>query len=357
MVAVHLKEEANGTWRVIVQWGGRRRSATAATRMGAMRKGADLIMAMGGDADISDMTVGELVADYLNDLARRASPKYCDEAERAAERIPPAFQDRRARDITGLHLDALYRQLEADLPTSAVRRMHTVVMAAYGRAVKLGALRSGPRVGKPTEQTPDVKPPSDEQAKAVLAAASGVNHLALRLSAVTGCRRGEVVAIQWGDLDLDRGRLHVRRSLVIAKRVVHERPTKTGRKGHRIITLDLPTIALLRRHRAEQAQASLASGLPAPVWVLSDDGQTPWRPDRLTEVFADARDRAKVAGVRLHDLRHYVATTMLSDGEALATVAQRLGHASVTTTANVYAHWVEGADAEASERLGARLGS
>jgi integrase len=353
---VHLKQEPNGTWRVIVQWAGARRSATAETRMSAMRKGADLIMSVGGDADISDMSVGELVADYLNDLERRASPKYFDEAERAAERIPVPFQNRRAREVTGLHLDALYRQLAVSMASSSVRRIHTVIMAAYGRAVKLGALPVAPKVGKPTETIPDVKPPSHDDAKRVLAACSGLTALALRLSAVTGCRRGEVVAIQWQDLDLERSRLHVRRSLIIAKRVVHERPTKTGRKGQRIIVLDLPTMTLLRKHRTQMAETCMAAGLPAPVWVISDDGHTPWRPDRLSAEFASARTASGVPGFRLHDLRHYVATTMLTDGVPLAKVAQRLGHASQATTAEVYSHWIDDEDGEASERLASRLG-
>jgi integrase len=258
--------------------------------------------------------------------------------------------------VTGLHLDALYRQLEGSVPQSGIRRIHTVLMAAYNRAVKLGALTSAPKVGKPQTPAADVHPPSHEQAKAVLSAVTGLDHLALRLSAVTGCRRGEVVALRWDDIDLERGTLHVRRSLVAGKGAIHERATKTGRKGHRKIGLDLPTLALLRKHAAAQAELRLASGLGAPVWVVSGDGVKPWRPDHLTRVFIDARQRAGVEGVRLHDLRHYVATTMLTDGEHIAKVSQRLGHASVTTTANIYAHWIDDTDAEASEKLASRLG-
>lgn len=369
---MHLSETPTG-WRVIVQHGGERRSATAETKMDARRKGAALIMELGGNADVSDMTIGELVADYLNDLERRSSPKYVDEAVRAADRIPETFMQRRAAKITGLHLDALYRQLEADVARSAIRRIHTVLMAAYNRAVKLGALTTAPRVGKPEQQTPDIRPPTHEQAKAVLAAAGGLDHLALRLSAVTGCRRGEVVAIQWGDLDLERAQLHVRRSLINVKGAVTERPTKTGRKGQRKIGLDLPTVALLRKHRAAQAERALASRV-TPVWVISDDGVKPWRPDRLTRVFIDARVAAETAeyrdthpdagsdveiprwDVHLHSLRHYVATNMLLDGEPASKVAQRLGHASLQTTTTVYAHWIDSDDNEAAERLASRLG-
>lgn len=363
---MYLKRDGDG-YRAIVQYKGQRRSVSGATRAETQRRAGEMLAAMGGTPDASDMTVGEMVADYLAHLAENASPKYFDEAERAFDRIPEPFANRLARKTNGVHLAALYRELGNKYPTSAVRRIHTVLIAAFNRAVDLGALAVVPGVGKPEQPAPTVQPPTDEQARAILAQVDGLDLLALRLSAVTGCRRGEVVAIQWVDLDLDRAQLHVRRSLVMAKKVLHERDTKTGRKGHRKIALDLPTVAMLKRWKAEQAAAALAVGM-TPKWVISsDNGHTPWRPDHLSDVFIDARKIAERVGVadgvevprwpvRLHDLRHYVATNMLADGEPVAAVAQRLGHASVATTAEIYAHWIDGTDAEASKRLAARLG-
>ncbi len=63
------------------------------------------------------------------------------------------------------------------------------------------------------------------------------------------------------------------------------------------------------------------------------------------------REKAGASGVRLHDLRHYVATRLLASGIDVRTVAGRLGHRNPATTLNVYAHFVPEADEEAASAL------
>lgn len=71
--------------------------------------------------------------------------------------------------------------------------------------------------------------------------------------------------------------------------------------------------------------------------------------------FGWVRAQVGLEGVRLHDLRHYVATRLISAGVDIRTVATRLGHASPTTTLNTYSHFVPEADREAAELLGGLL--
>src|SRR5690606_8661435 len=113
---------------------------------------------------------------------------------------------------------------------------------------------------------------------------------------------------QWCDVDVDRAELDIRRSLVQTPGSPPvERHTKTGSKGYRVLSLDLPTVAQLRRHRAVQVEQAVANGLPAPVWIFSHDGGvSPWRPDYVSREFRRACTASGVSGVRLHDLRHYV---------------------------------------------------
>jgi integrase len=201
----------------------------------------------------------------------------------------------------------------------------------------------------------DVRPPSPAHAAAVIGAATRtVERLALHLAASTGARRGELVALQWADLDGDS--LAIRRSLAYTKASgVHERPTKTGRRGQRVVTVDAMTVRMLSTWRAEQAERALANGI-TPVWVLSDDaGLSPWRPDRLTHVHGRAAEAAGVTGHRLHDLRHFHATQLLAAGVAPWIVAHRLGHANVNTTLRLYAHWIPGTDQAAADIIGSVL--
>src|SRR6516165_18945 len=133
-----------------------------------------------------------------------------------------------------------------------------------------------------------------------------------------------------------------------------------GTKTHqaRRVSLDAHTVEVLASHLAGQNDLATSVGaafLPNGfVFTNSVDGSTPWRPESVSRSFSRLCARCDVVGVRLHDLRHYVATQLLTSGIDVRTVAGRLGHRNPSTTLNVYAHFLPGSDREASAAL-ARL--
>jgi integrase len=351
---MHLSQLPSGRWRVIVKHRGQRRTGSADTKHQATELGAALIHEMGGTFNARTITVAEL-------LAVTSSPTwsvtYAAEVANVVERIPDAFLRRPARHVTPTVIRALYRQLDQWAP-HRLRRLHEILSAAYARGVRLQLVPANPFaiVDRPATPRRRLTIPSHKETAQILAGCDGQDRLALWLAATLGARRGEIVALQWQDVDFDRASLTIRRSLSYtpASGVV-EGNTKTGEAGHRVLAVDLPTTTMLRRHRTTQAEHALAAGL-TPRWILSDTaGATPWRPDRLTYLFGKVRKLAHVEGVRLHDLRHYVATTMLEDGEHIHDVAYQLGHANTATTLAVYAHHTPGRGRESAERRAARL--
>ena len=82
-----------------------------------------------------------------------------------------------------------------------------------------------------------------------------------------------------------------------------------------------------------------------------DTGRNPWRPNWVTKRFIAYRRRAGLAGFRLHDLRHFMATTMLAAGVPVPVVSERLCHARTSTTVNIYAHAMPGGDRSAVNLL------
>ena len=80
-------------------------------------------------------------------------------------------------------------------------------------------------------------------------------------------------------------------------------------------------------------------------------GRRPWQPNWVTKRFITYRRRAGLAGFRLHDLRHFMATTMLAAGVPVPVVSERLCHARTSTTVNIYAHAMPGADRDAANLL------
>jgi integrase len=179
------------------------------------------------------------------------------------------------------------------------------------------------------------------------------------LAASSGARRGELIALRWKDIDLDRGTLSIERGVVIVDGQLIEQGTKTHQS--RRITLDGTTRTNLSLHRSrmEKAAESAGSSIGADSFVFSEtlDGSTPWRPDSTTRAFRSLCQRAGVGRIRLHDLRHYVATRLLTAGVDVRTVAGRLGHRNPSTTLNVYSHFVPESDQEAADALGRIFGN
>lgn len=357
---MHIEKLPNGRWRAAVSVNGKRRSVTRRTKGEARHAGAELVIEMGGNPTAHTSTVGELVAGHLAQSADTWSPTTLDDMTRVADRLPDTFADRPLVTITPAVLAGLYRQLTRDgWSPHRIKRAHTLLSVSFRDAVTYGWMRTNPcrDVNPPKIDKADIHAPSDADVRAVLEAAGERFRLFMLVAHCTGARRGEIVALQWDDIDLDTALVRIARSL--AQKVggpAIERNTKTGAKGHRTLPLDLPTSAALRTHRTAQLEASLVNRTPTPVWVFShDNGQTPWRPDHASRLFRDARSKANVTGVRLHDVRHYVATTMLQDGEALIDVAAQLGHASIATTASTYSSYMPGRGREAADRRAARL--
>ena len=180
----------------------------------------------------------------------------------------------------------------------------------------------------------------------------------LRLAASTGARRGELCALRWSDVDLVGATVRIGRALVESVGGGHvEKDTKTHSGRH--IALDPSTVAVLRAHRQRQAERAAAAGFRvarhARLFSFEPAGSVPWRPDGVTARFVKLRNRVGLPGVRLHDLRHFVATSMLAAGVPVSTVSGRLGHANSATTLNVYSHSLAASDRQAAVALGLQL--
>jgi len=94
--------------------------------------------------------------------------------------------------------------------------------------------------------------------------------------------------------------------------------------------------------------------LTGALYVVSADpaGRQPWRPDRATNAVRNLRAKhPELAGVRLKELRHYVATRALAGGADVRTVAGRLGHSQTSTTVDVYAAFVPESDQAIADAL------
>lgn len=243
------------------------------------------------------------------------------------------------------------------LSPGTVHRVHAVLHRALVQAQRWGWMWVNPAAdaSPPRVRRAELRPPTPAQVATLLRSVEDRPLLwcLLRLAATTGARRGQLVALQWRDIDLDRGVVAFTRALVVGPDGPVLGPTKTDTThsaGLDKVTLD----GLVRCHRNAQERARQARiVLAEAAFVFSDDadGQRPWLPDRATKLFLGARRAAGLPAFRLHDLRHFMATEMLAAGVPLATVSRRLNHARMSTTVNVYTHAIPAWDQPAAERI------
>jgi integrase len=186
----------------------------------------------------------------------------------------------------------------------------------------------------------------------ILRASEGTRlHIPVLLAALCGLRRGEILALKWEDVDLDRRILLVRRSLeevrVDGQRVARFKETKTGRA--RAVAMPPLVVEALREHRRTQAAERLRAG---PEWkdhnlVVCGPFGEPLTPSAVSRGFGRL---TKMLGLRrrFHDLRHAHASHLVRAGVDVRTVAGRLGHSTPSLTLNVYSHEVPGAQEHAA---------
>lgn len=161
--------------------------------------------------------------------------------------------------------------------------------------------------------------------------------LLLRLILFTGLRRGEALALQWKDLDLERGEVRVWRAWA---KVGGEGAFTTPKTANARRVVPIPGNLLLHlQARKEELLEKLTPEEVAELFLFG--GDRPLDPDTFNHYLRRLAEKAGLGRVRVHDLRHTWATLALSRGVPLEVVSQRLGHASPTITLNVYRHLLE----------------
>jgi integrase len=169
----------------------------------------------------------------------------------------------------------------------------------------------------------------------------------------TGLRRGEVLALCWRDVDLEMGTISVTRSLYRAKggqSIIQEPKTA---KGRRLVSLTPSTALMLRSLKEHQEADGLLQGYlvekDSPVFRYRDG--SPILPRGFSAAFTKIMHRAGLEGYRLHDARHAHTSLMLKQGVHPKIVQERLGHAKVGTTLDIYSHVVPGLQQAAALRF------
>lgn len=169
-----------------------------------------------------------------------------------------------------------------------------------------------------------------------------ITHLLL----ITGARRGEILGLKWDKVDFEAGRLHICNSVLYSADIgIYESTPKTA-TSNRYVSLPRETMELLREYRIWQNTERLRLGAyyENKDFVFAQDNGGPMHPDSVTDWLAKFSKRHGLPHINPHAFRHTMASILYFNGVDSVSISKRLGHAQVSTTANIYAHVMEEAD-------------
>jgi integrase len=294
----------------------------------------------------STMTLGALRDRWARDVHVTATTMAG--YDYALAHLPAPMLTMPASEITSpLVADLYHRLLTEGVGRQTIKKLATALSSMFRFAVERGIVERNPVRG--------VRPPSIERREYVIPTIEhvwamvddadnrgGAWGIWLRLVVGSGARRGEVLALRWGDVSADCTKLRVTKAKTTA--------------GVRTIILDDDTGSSLKAWRAKSIERALSVGvaLGDRAYVVSDDeaSERPWRLDLATKRFARLAAAVGCPGARLHDVRHAHVTWLLESGVSDRAVADRVGHVRPSFTRDFYGKMMLGRAEEAADTIG-----
>jgi integrase len=300
----------------------------------------------------SERTVGEFLNTWLHTVHKQQLKEttFCSYEKIVRNYLVPGLGLIKLSDLKPSDVQRFYSETLAkpgvsgkNLEPRTVEFAGAILKKAIKYAVEVeGVLAFNPvsRVALP-KTNPKVPTPWNRQELETFLETAKTHRLFFfyRLSAYTGARRGELLAIRWTDFDGSYITISKSRTLA-GKQVIEANSTKGGKGGKRRVKLDPETIQLFNAHKKRQLEERLVvgSGWTETGYVFVQENGLPLDTGTPTHLFNKLSKVAGLRSIRLHDLRHLHATELLRLGEPLHVVSDRLGHKDPMVTATIYAH-------------------
>ncbi len=329
----------------------------------------------------------ERYANYVIDLKERIGVKHRTivRYKELLERIKPAIGHYKLCDLKPQHLNAFYDQLAKDGINKATGgKLSSKTIIEHHRLIRTILAEAEKELLVPYNAASKATPPKNERKEANYIEIEDIERIlfyslqeplkkqvALNLLIFTGCRRGEIMGLQWSDIDFKNNLINIKRTSLYSKdRGIYQDTPKTE-QSKRSISVPAKVMELLRVYKKEYNTKRLALGT---AWtdtgfILVQENGKPMHPDTLTDYCSSFRkkynniiekenkDRPKTNKLPLlphinpHAFRHSQASMLILSGLDCATVSKRLGHANISTTTNIYTHILHEADKKASDKL------
>lgn len=369
----HKLKNGKACWRVVVEKGmGLDNKRKRIYRNVSSKKEAEILLTKliselttGSYIEPAKLSLEQYLLDWMsNYVESNLSPTTIDSySVNIKKHIIPKLGSIKLQELKPLHLQAFYKELlergrsdgKGGLSATSVQYIHRNLHEALEHAVRLQLVYRNvtdlvnlPRIKKYTSEVYDA-----EELQHLLKVAQGTDmEIPIVLAAALGLRRGEILGLQWQDVDLASGRLSVRNNRV---QTTQGNITKDPKSAGSVRTIDLPegVVPIFKRYKALQAEnkLKLGSNYHEGNYVYCQPDGRPYAPGYMSKKFTAFLEKHSLKKIRLHDLRHSHATLMLACGVPAKVASERLGHSNIAITMDLYSHVLPSMQKDAAEKI------
>lgn len=368
----HLRERSPGHWAVILdvrdpRTGERKRRwhSFAGTKRQAQIECARLVLETqrGTLVDPTRETVAAFLERWIEHMQGQVSPRSLERyAELCRKNLAPLLGGLALAKLQPAHISQAYakalasgrRDGKGGLSARTVTHMHRVLREALQQALAWQLLARNPAdaVKPPKVERKQLSTYDIQQTAELLEGFRG-NRMFIPtvLAGLCGLRRGEIAALQWKHVDIERRQIAVAQSAEQTRAGVRYKPPKSGRA--RTVAISDTVTTELRTHRVAQAECLLSLGvrLSEDTFVVAQADGSPLQPNSLSHEWVRQIRKIGLPRIRYHDLRHAHATHLLLSGVHPKVASERVGHSKVGITLDLYSHVLPGMQEDAAARV------
>lgn len=322
------------------------------------------------------MTFKEFSEKWLQEYAKNLAPRTYNEYRKLLKKINTFIGMIPLCELKPIHLTEYYNKLReigketthskldrtelfsGPLSENTILHHYTLIGSVLNKAVDWECLEKNPnnKVPRPRIEKYEPKFYDVEQVQTLLRCLENepLKTQALILLALdTGARRGEITGLNWEDIDFEKAYITINKTTQLLNGKIIEKSPKT-KSSIRKVPITLGTVEILKRYRTELKQKELLLG---SKWektnkVFTGEFGGPMYPQTPSDIFRALLNKYNLPKIKFHELRHTSVSLLINAGIQTQLISKRVGHSSISTTSNIYAHIFNSSEKQVAETMG-----
>lgn len=349
-MGVKVRERKPGEWWIFIDHKGRRKAVKVGSEAAAKKAAKEMEAGFAKGAVLPSPKSKVLFKDRYDKWLRQHVGLTCEESTAHTytviwnNHVKDHFGNLNIDDIDGDRIREFYsKKTEEGYAKNTLKNMRNLIsgVMAFSIEDKVIGINPAARTGKYLKAAKAARKAeflTPEEIRLLLDKARGIFYPFFLTAVRTGLRQGELIGLQWGDIDWNGKFLTV-------KRTIYKKTPKIPKYGkERKVDMSDQLLAVLRDHKKAAAAEALKKGRALSEYVFTSSRNKPHEPSWIRKVHFNALKAAGLRQVPFHALRHSFASALIANGASLTYVKEQMGHHSIKITVDTYGHLIPGAN-------------